>query len=662
VLSGTPAAGGGGTYPITITASNGTTPNATQAFTLTVDQAPAITSAASYSVASGVAGSFTVTASGFPAPSFTETGALPTGVALSAAGVLTVASTTAPGTTTFTITASNGIGTPATQSFTLTVASAATVPGVPTKVSATAGNASATVSWAAPSNNGGSVITSYTITPIILVNGLPQTPTTVSSALPALTVVISGLTNGTAYAFTVAATNAIGTGPVSAQSNSVTPSASNLLPQTITFGTPAALNVGYSETITATASSGLAVAFTSATPGVCSVGATTLTGTTSTATATGLGAGSCTIDANQNGNTIYAPAPQVAQSFAVTVGTQTPVTACEAPQTCDLLGSAGNPVLPHTIQGGSKITGTVSETVCLVAVDPRWSNASGAWVYTAVTLPVSQVCPGYGGTVLPAYLSGGSGASGHGFAIAKDTNTVDPSLKGALVYTTEYPDALLPPPSGGSNPSCQTAIIGWAPLEGEGSYLAGDPLSPGVKRPMLAGNTSCSPDPGRTHTSGLSLYGIGLVLNTAGIPSSLPNMSSLTTATAASASPNPYKVLVNSEYLSLASAITNGVSGGEIARTFARKLLTCVGASAYYYVKSDDAKALADLAYCDSEVSANEASFTAKPSSYNPSGEMHMRIRSLYYAINTWIVGTDPATWTWPVPVPPALYLPLSDH
>ena len=47
VLSGTPAAGTGGLYAITITASNGVLPNATQSFSLTVDQAPAITSASS---------------------------------------------------------------------------------------------------------------------------------------------------------------------------------------------------------------------------------------------------------------------------------------------------------------------------------------------------------------------------------------------------------------------------------------------------------------------------------------------------------------------------------------------------------------------------------------------------------------------------------------
>ena len=42
VLSGTPAAGTGGTYNISFTASNGGTPNATQSFTLTINQAPAV--------------------------------------------------------------------------------------------------------------------------------------------------------------------------------------------------------------------------------------------------------------------------------------------------------------------------------------------------------------------------------------------------------------------------------------------------------------------------------------------------------------------------------------------------------------------------------------------------------------------------------------------
>ena len=60
-LSGVPAAGSGGVYSLTIIASNASSRVTTQAFTLTVDQAPAITSAANTTFTVGNAGSFTVT-------------------------------------------------------------------------------------------------------------------------------------------------------------------------------------------------------------------------------------------------------------------------------------------------------------------------------------------------------------------------------------------------------------------------------------------------------------------------------------------------------------------------------------------------------------------------------------------------------------------------
>ncbi|MGD0735485.1 MAG: putative Ig domain-containing protein, partial [Terracidiphilus sp.] len=124
VLSGTPAAGTGGTYPITITASNGVGTNATQTFTLTVDQAPAITSASSTTFAVGTAGSFSFTATGYPTTmTYSVTaGSLPSGVTLSSAGLLSGTPAAATGGTyPITVTASNGVGTAATQSFTLAV-------------------------------------------------------------------------------------------------------------------------------------------------------------------------------------------------------------------------------------------------------------------------------------------------------------------------------------------------------------------------------------------------------------------------------------------------------------------------------------------------------------------------------------------------------------
>ena len=115
---------------------------------------------------------------------------------------------------------------------------APTVPGAPSGVSATGGNGSATVSWTAPSNTGGSAITSYTVTPYI--GSVTQTPVTVSGNPPATSTTVTGLTNGTSYTFTVSAANAVGTGQASAPSNAVTPAVSPPCPCSIwQDGTPA---------------------------------------------------------------------------------------------------------------------------------------------------------------------------------------------------------------------------------------------------------------------------------------------------------------------------------------------------------------------------------------------------------------------------------------
>ena len=123
VLAGTPAAGTGGSYAITFTAHNGAGSDGTQSFTLAVNQPAAITSANNATFAVGASGSFTVKASGFPAPTISESGALPSGVTFnSTTGVLS--GTPAAGTTgsySVTFTAHNGVGTDATQGFTITV-------------------------------------------------------------------------------------------------------------------------------------------------------------------------------------------------------------------------------------------------------------------------------------------------------------------------------------------------------------------------------------------------------------------------------------------------------------------------------------------------------------------------------------------------------------
>jgi hypothetical protein len=159
---------------------------------------------------------------------------------------------------TFTVTAANANGTgPASAPSNAVTPSAPTVPGAPTGVSATPGNTSATVTWAAPSN-GGSTITTYTVTPFI--GSVAQTPMTVSGNPPATSAIVTGLTNGTSYTFTVTAANAIGTGPASAPSNAVTPSAAGPITVDKTVFTDGSGTMT-SPSLTTTTANDLVVAF-----------------------------------------------------------------------------------------------------------------------------------------------------------------------------------------------------------------------------------------------------------------------------------------------------------------------------------------------------------------------------------------------------------------
>jgi len=119
--------------------------------------------------------------------------------------------------------------------------------------------------------------------------------------------------------------------------------------QTITFTNPGTQTVGTPLTLTATASSGLNVSFASTTTSICTVSGTA---------ATFIAAGNCSITASQPGNSTYAAAASVSQSFTVnaaTGGNPVAYSSCPSPAgsgvayTIGMLDNSGQPSGPQTI-------------------------------------------------------------------------------------------------------------------------------------------------------------------------------------------------------------------------------------------------------------------------------------------------------------------------
>jgi hypothetical protein len=313
-------------------ASNAVTPKASQTITFAnpgarnFDTTPTLTATAS----SGLAPTFTSSTTGV--------------CTVTTGGIVTFV---AAGTCVINVNqAGNGnffAATQVSQSFTVN----AVVPGPPTAPRATAGNTQATVTFTAPSSNGGVPITQYIVT------ANPDGATATGASSP---ITVTGLTNGTSYTFTVTATNSVGTGVAQGASNAVTPKTD----QTITFANPGAQNFGTTPTVTATASSGLAPTYTSSTTTVCTI--------SSSGVLAFVTAGTCTINADQAGNATFFAAPRVSQSFSVN-----PVVP-GAPRT--VAATAGNTQATVTFTAPSS-NGGAAVTQYTVTANPGGATATG---------------------------------------------------------------------------------------------------------------------------------------------------------------------------------------------------------------------------------------------------------------------------------------------
>ena len=92
-------------------------------------------------------------------------------------------------------------------------------PGAPQSVAAVAGDAEATVSWLAPSKDGGAPLTRFTVTSVP--GGRTCARAVAAAGVASCTV--AGLTNGVNYQFVVRAVNRVGVGAASAASSPVRP-------------------------------------------------------------------------------------------------------------------------------------------------------------------------------------------------------------------------------------------------------------------------------------------------------------------------------------------------------------------------------------------------------------------------------------------------------
>ena len=244
-------------------------------------------------------------------------------------------------------------------------------PDAPVISSVTAGNAQVVVAWSAPATNG-AAISDYVVQYSTSSSG---SYTTFADGLSTSTsATVTGLTNGTAYYFKVAATNSVGTGSYSAASAAATPT---LPTQTVTWSPTTALTTAQSPNTPLAASSSGDGAITYA---VQSAGATGCAINSSTRVLTFTAAGSCVVRATAATTSNYLTG-YIDATFTVTAATCATGGVCAVGNT----GPGGGIVFYVQASGGTFACGaTLASTCKYLEAAPTsgtnaWTDASYAW-------------------------------------------------------------------------------------------------------------------------------------------------------------------------------------------------------------------------------------------------------------------------------------------
>jgi titin len=334
----------------------------------------------------------------------------------------------------FTVKAVNAIGSSPASSEVFAIP-AGTVPGAPTGVTAAPGLASATVAWTAPSNLGGSAVTRYTAVAVDATVPARGGQTCTWTTGP-LSCIVSGLTDGDSYSFTVTATNSVGTSPPSTASSAVVPALSAPLALTSLVATPG--NHKVVLTWTAPSNGGAAIIgynlYEGATAGSENYGSPVNGGILITAT-------SVTVSNLTNGHTYYftveavnavGSAPASNEAWAIPAATTS-----DAPQdvAASLAGNASVVVswVSPLDTGGSSVTGYVVTPYIGATAEP----ASVFDNNTATTETITGLSPGtaYSFTVAAVNSSGNGAQSAPSnvVTVPKANTTVSLSLSATKV-------------------------------------------------------------------------------------------------------------------------------------------------------------------------------------------------------------------------------------